>query len=240
MVLAKAENARIQGSYVEAKQLYQEVLQLNPGPQAAATAQERLGEVNVRLLLSPARPLGSSEAGGPARAGEGQGDLYAVKPSDTLSRIAREHRMTVELLKAANGLQRDLIRVGQKLRIPQVRFSAIVDKSQNTMTLKDGEEVFKVYRCSTGAGGITPTGEFRIVSRLKDPAWKGIVPPGDPENPLGSRWLGFDLPEYGLHGTNEPDTIGQPVTKGCVRFTNPDVEELFILLPEGTPVTVVE
>ena len=120
------------------------------------------------------------------------------------------------------------------------RFSLIADKSQNTLTLKNGEEVLKVYRCSTGAGGITPTGPFKITSRMIDPVWKGIVAPGDAVNPLGTRWLGFDLPQYGIHGTNDPSSIGQPVTKGCVRLLNSDVEELYALLPEGTSVTIVE
>ena len=83
-------------------------------------------------------------------------------------------------------------------------------------------------------------GEFKIVSRMVDPVWKGVVPPGDPKNPLGTRWLGFDLPQYGIHGTNEPETIGQPVTQGCIRLVNSDVEELYVLLPEGTHITVTE
>ena len=226
VIFAKAEKARIGGSYGQARGLYQETLELNPDPQTAAAAQERLGEMNVKILLSPAR-------------GEGEA-FYTIKPGDTLARIAREHKITLDLLKAANGLQGDFIRAGQKLRVPEVSFSVIVDKSQNTLTLKQKEEIFKVYRCSTGAGGITPTGDFRIANRLKDPVWKGVVPPGSPGNPLGSRWLGFDLPEYGIHGTNKPETIGQPVTKGCVRLVNSDVEELFVLLPEGTRVTIME
>lgn len=165
---------------------------------------------------------------------------HPVKSGDTLTKIARQAGITVELLKSANGLSGDLIRVGQTLRIPNVRFSVVVDKSQNILMLKNGEEVVKVYRCSTGRGGITPVGEFTIVNRMVDPVWKGVVPPGDPENPLGSRWLGFDLPEYGIHGTNEPDTVGQPVTLGCVRLLNAEVEELYALLPVGTKVTIVD
>lgn len=226
VIWAQAEKARIAGSHREARQLYQEVMELQADPQLAAAAQAGLAEMNMKILLSPVRAEGEA--------------LYAVKPGDTLSRIAREHRITLELLQTANGLQGDFIRAGQKLRVPEVDFSVIVDKSQNTLTLKQKEEVFKVYRCSTGAGGITPAGEFRIVSRLKDPVWKGVVPPGSPENPLGSRWLGFDMPEYGIHGTSRPETIGQPVTKGCVRLLNSDVEELFVLLPEGTRVTIIE
>lgn len=226
VLFARAETARTRGAFAEARQLYQEVLQLNPDPQVAESAQARLGEVNVQVTLSTVRTSGE--------------EPYTVQSGDTLAKIAHAKKTTVDLLKSANGLQTDLIRVGQKLKIPQASFSVIVDKSQNLLTLKNGEEVFKTYRCSTGEGGITPAGEFRIVTRLKDPAWKGIVPPGDPTNPLGSRWLGFDLPEYGIHGTNDPETIGKPVTKGCIRLTNADAEELYTLLPEGTPVTVVE
>ena len=226
VLFARAEAARARGDLAEARTLYEEVLQLNPDPQTAESAQQRLGEVNVQGVLSTARSPGQ--------------ELYTVQPGDTLSKIARAKKTTVELLRSANGIQGDLIRVGQALKIPAVSFSVIVDKSQNVLSLKNGEEIFKTYRCSTGEGGITPAGEFRIASRLKDPAWKGIVPPGDPGNPLGSRWLGFDLPEYGIHGTNNPETIGKPVTKGCIRLTNADVEELYVLLPEGTPVTVVD
>ena len=171
----------------------------------------------------------------------GLGDLtYTVQPGDTLTRIARKAGTTVELLRVSNGIRGDLIRVGQRLKVLQANFSVLVDKSQNTLTLKNGEEVVKIYRCSTGREGITPTGTFQIVNRMVDPVWKGIVAPGDPGNPLGTRWLGFDLPQYGIHGTNEPESIGKSVTDGCVRLANSDVEELYTLLAEGTSVTVVE
>lgn len=165
---------------------------------------------------------------------------HIVQPGDTLTKIARKNGTTVELLRVCNGIRGDLIRAGQRLKVPKATFSVIVDKSQNTLTLKDGEEVVKVYRCSTGREGITPAGNFRIVNRMVDPVWKGIVAPGSPENPLGSRWLGFDLPQYGIHGTNDAGSIGKPVTDGCVRLANSDVEELYTLLAEGTSVTVVE
>lgn len=197
-----------------------------PDAAEAARLQQKMGEANIQRLFSPAAAADAAS--------------YTVQPGDTLSKIARKSGTTVELLRISNGLRGDLIRAGQTLKITRARFSVVVDKSQNTLTLKNGEEVLKVYRCSTGAGGITPTGDFRIVSRMVDPAWKGVTPPGDPENPLGTRWLGFDLPEYGIHGTNQPETVGQPVTKGCVRLLNSDVEELYNLLPEGTVVLIVE
>ena len=225
-LLTQADTALAQGNPAEAKRLYQQVLQRNPSAPLAAQAQQRLGEADLRMLFSSALAPGDSRA--------------TVQPGDSLSKIARKNGTTVELLRISNGLRGDLIRAGQSLKIPGAKFSVIVDKSQNLLTLKNGEEVVKVYRCSTGAGGITPTGDFKIVTRMVDPVWKGVVQPGDPENPLGTRWLGFNLPEYGIHGTHRPETVGQPVTKGCVRLLNSDVEELYNLLPEGTVVTIVE
>ena len=226
VLLAQAETAMAKGSYLEAKQLCQQVLQQNPDAQTAAAAQQRLGEANIHLIFSPAMTPDTN--------------TYTVQPGDTLARIAKKAGTTVELLRAANPVRGDFIRIGQRLKVTKAHFNVVVDKSQNTLTLKNGEEVVKVYRCSTGANGITPTGTFKIANRMIDPVWKGIVSPADPGNPLGTRWLGFDLPQYGIHGTNDPKSIGQPVTKGCVRLLNSDVEELYTLLPEGTPVTIVD
>ena len=55
---------------------------------------------------------------------------------------------------------------------------------------------------------------------------------------LGTRWMGFDITGYGIHGTTEPDKIGQQVTAGCVRMRNEEVEELYTLIPVGTEVTI--
>ncbi|MBI3332541.1 MAG: L,D-transpeptidase family protein [Candidatus Omnitrophica bacterium] len=229
ILLARAETARVQGSLLEAKQLYQQVLLNDTDSAVAATVQQRLGEVNLKLILSPVLTPDAT--------------AYVVQPGDTLSKIARQFHTTVELLKASNGLESDRIRPDHRLKVVKANFSVIVDKSQNTLTLKNGEEVLKVYRCSTGKGGITPPGRFKITSRIMDPPWytpNGVIPHGDPRNVLGSRWLGFDLPGYGIHGTTEPESIGKSVTKGCVRLVNADAEELFALLPEGTSVTIVE
>lgn len=227
--LAQAEAARTEGSFFKAKQLYQQILQQFPDAPTASAAQQRLGEVNMKIMLSPAMTPDAL--------------THTVESGDTLSKIARKHHTTVDLLKAANGLTSDRIRPGQRLKIVTASFSVIVDKSQNLLTLKNGEEVLKVYRCSTGKEGMTPTGTFKIANRIPDPPWytpEGVIPPHDPRNILGSRWLGFDQPGYGIHGTTQPDSIGKPVTKGCVRLVNSDVEELYTLLPEGTAVTIVE
>ena len=228
-LLSQAGQAAADGKLLQAKQIYQQVLQQSSSSEAASTAQQRLSEISMKMVLSPTASPDSV--------------TYVVEPGDTLSKIAKRGHTTVELLKSANGLLSDRILPGQHIKVVKAHFSVVVDKSQNTLTLKNGEEVLKVYRCSTGKEGITPTGTFKIINRIVDPPWyspQGVIPPGDPKNPLGSRWMGFDVPGYGIHGTTDPASIGKPVTQGCVRLGNSDVEELFILLPEGTQVVIVE
>jgi lipoprotein-anchoring transpeptidase ErfK/SrfK len=66
-----------------------------------------------------------------------------------------------------------------------------------------------------------------------------VVPPDSPENVLGTRWLGFDKPGYGIHGTVDAAPIAKQQSAGCVRMVNSDVEELFTVVPIGTEVTIV-
>jgi lipoprotein-anchoring transpeptidase ErfK/SrfK len=80
----------------------------------------------------------------------------------------------------------------------------------------------------------TPTPTMRAENpRL--PMW---VPGGHPMNPLGVRGLYLGSSTYRIHGTDAPWTIGQPVSKGCIRMYNQDVVELYDRVPVGTKVTV--
>jgi len=106
-----------------------------------------------------------------------------------------------------------------------------------------GQEIRR-YAIGIGrAGAPTPTGDFIIASKVRDPVWYPLdgrppVPPG-PGNPLGRYWLGLSLEHYGLHGTNDPTSIGHAVSLGCIRLINRDVEELAGLVEVGTPVRIV-
>ena len=80
----------------------------------------------------------------------------------------------------------------------------------------------------------TPTPTMRAENpRL--PMW---VPGGHPMNPLGVRGLYLGSSTYRIHGTDAPWTIGQPVSKGCIRMYNQDVIELYDRVQVGTKVTV--
>ncbi len=62
---------------------------------------------------------------------------------------------------------------------------------------------------------------------------------GGPDNPLGARALYLGSSLYRIHGSNEPETIGQAVSSGCIRMTNEDVIDLYNRVKVGTRVVVV-
>ena len=95
----------------------------------------------------------------------------------------------------------------------------------------------------------TPVGDYEVSKKVLNPIWEhpykksGESRIGNSENnPLGNYWIGFhkkNSGEYGIHGTNDESSVGKFVSHGCVRMKNLDIQELFNLIPVGTPVSVV-
>lgn len=166
---------------------------------------------------------------------------HTISPGDTLSGLARKYGTTIELLRKNNDILDDRIYAGMKLKVPTARFSIEVDRAKNRLlVLADGKPI-KRYKIATGRGERTPLGTFKIINKLENPTWYSagvVVPPDSPKNILGTRWMGFDKPGYGIHGTTLPQTIGTHSSKGCIRMLNPEVEELYAVLPLETQVLV--
>lgn len=215
---------------VKLKDIYQKIIEKFPSSNNILKAQEALENNNAKLLFSSISTPDSF--------------LYEVKKGDSLVKIAKKFNTTVELIAKSNGLTGGILRIGKKLKISKFKFTIIVDKSQNILTLKADGNIFKTYRVSTGKNNSTPVGTFTITTKIVDPPWyppKGkVIPSGDPKNVLGTRWLGISKPSYGIHGTIDPGSIGQSVTEGCVRVKNAEVEEIFAIVPEGTEVIIVD
>lgn len=126
-----------------------------------------------------------------------------------------------------------------------------IDLSERKLYLYDGADgLLATYRVAVGMSSHpTPTGDFRIMSKAKNPIWNppdsawaegmGPVPPG-PENPLGTRWMGLNSPGIGIHGTPAPSSIGTAASHGCIRMKIPEVEDLFDRVFVGTSVEIVE
>ncbi|WP_051556639.1 L,D-transpeptidase [Alkalihalobacterium bogoriense] len=122
----------------------------------------------------------------------------------------------------------------------------IVNKMTNELAYIQDGEIQKVYSVATGkTEELTPEGTFTIVVKAVNPYYrKKNIEGGSNENPLGSRWIGFDALDtdgrtYGVHGTNRPSSIGSYVTAGCIRLQNKDVETLFDEVPLGTKITII-
>jgi len=228
-ILNQAVKLENQGNLLEARSLYKKLVRdLSNSPQVSKW-QEKIWDLNIKLLFSPTITPGSI--------------LYEIKPGDSLVKIAKKFNTTVELIKKSNALASDTIIAGRNLKLWTRPFSIVIDKSQNILMLKSNDEVFKTYVVSTGKNNSTPVGTFKIVNKLVNPIWYkagAVVPSESPDNILGSRWMGFNLAGYGIHGTTEPQTLGQQITQGCIRMSNSDVEELFSIMPVGTEVTIVD
>ena len=101
----------------------------------------------------------------------------------------------------------------------------------------------RIYRVAIGAKSTpSPSGKFHIVNKAAKPNYyrKGEVVAAGEQNPVGSRWLGLDMPHYGIHGTNEPQSIGLAASHGCIRLAQPDVEELYDMARIGDEVEIAE
>lgn len=122
----------------------------------------------------------------------------------------------------------------------------IVNKRTNELTFIDNREIQQVVHVATGkTDSLTPEGMFTVVVKAENPYYrKKDIPGGKKNNPLGTRWIGFDAKEtdgriYGIHGTNDPESIGHYVSNGCIRLKNDHVEALFDRIPIGTKILIV-
>jgi lipoprotein-anchoring transpeptidase ErfK/SrfK len=78
-------------------------------------------------------------------------------------------------------------------------------------------------------------------SLRKDPSAPAVVIPGGaPNNPMGARAIGIGPElEYGIHGTNRPESIGSAASAGCFRMLNEDIIDLYDKVDIGTPIVVL-
>ncbi|MEI2463978.1 L,D-transpeptidase [Niallia taxi] len=123
----------------------------------------------------------------------------------------------------------------------------IINKSTNELTLIDDNRVQTVISVATGKREeLTPEGLFTVTVKAENPYYrKKNIMGGDSKNPLGTRWIGFDAEgtdgrTYGIHGTNNPASIGHYVSEGCVRMQNEVIESIFQTVPLGTKVLITD
>ncbi len=124
-----------------------------------------------------------------------------------------------------------------------------IDRAHFRLRLFKRLVLVKSYGVAVGRSGLeTPAGIYHVQEREVNPswhvpnsAWAGAlagttVPPG-PNDPIVARWLGLGG-GVGIHGTNEPFSIGSAASHGCIRMLVGDVEALYPRVPLGTPVFI--
>ena len=193
-----------------------------------------------------------------------------ITQDETLLDVALRYTLgQTEIIKLNPKVDRWLIKKGQVVRLPNRRVLPDTPHEGITLNISEFRMYVyppgnkgEVMSFAHGIGRQdwkTPLGKTTVIKKVKDPAWHPpesirrehaangdplpeIVPPG-PHNPLGSRALYLNLPgEYRIHGTDIDKIygIGMQITHGCVRMYPDDVESLYDMVPEGTPVYLVK
>ena len=126
----------------------------------------------------------------------------------------------------------------------------IIDTGERRLYFVLGNGKAKKYGIGVGRPGFQWAGSHRITRKAEWPGWtpppamrrrQPDLPrfmPGGPNNPLGARAMYIGSTFYRIHGSNEPWTIGQAVSSGCIRMTNEDVIELYQKVKVGSRVIV--
>ncbi len=160
------------------------------------------------------------------------GNFYIIRSGDNLSTIAAIFNVSVaDILEINTGLSPNNLQIGQIICIPisPSPIEIIINVSAKRLTVYRNGSIYREYIVATGKPTTpTPIGSFTIVNKQIDPG-----------GPYGTRWLGLSIRGYGIHGTNNPASIGTAASNGCIRMYNEDVEALFNITSVGTPVRIL-
>lgn len=112
----------------------------------------------------------------------------------------------------------------------------IVSIADRRLVVVENNEILAAFPVAVGAPtSPSPVGTFTVINRVTNPTYYRpgtVIAPG-PRNPIGTRWIGLSRKGYGIHGTDEPSSIGYAKSHGCIRLRNADVERLFTQVRDG-------
>lgn len=168
--------------------------------------------------------------------------------TSTFSSLAAVAGLVVILAAPASGQSPDAVAHDQTSTNGQAPATAVA-KREIVVSLKDRKlalvedgQVKKVYTVAVGKPSTpSPVGTFTIERRVANPTYhhNGKTVLAGPGNPVGTRWVGLSKHGYGIHGTNEPQSIGKAASHGCIRMAKADLEEFYALVAEGDTVELV-
>lgn len=241
--LGSARQALQRGELIRARAEFAAALRMELTDEEEAEARNELLRIAQTLIFS--RAIGT---------GDPLVEVHTVAAGDTLYSIGRQYMVTEELLAKINQLaDPHRLRVGQTLKVVRGPFSAIISKSHHRMDVYLDDILARSYRVGLGVNGGTPTGTWAVNTKLINPDWTDPTTnqhylAEDPDNPIGERWLGLEglageavgRTGFGIHGTIDPESIGQNMSLGCIRLKPDDVAEVYeLLVDRHSRVTVV-
>jgi len=232
--LEKARQLIKDDQQLKARKILTEKYLNSPGKEREAY-RKLLDEINEHLIWDPTCTTGA--------------ETYRLQQGDTLGKVARKYDINWRMIARLNGIDNPArIRAGDELKILTGEPRILVTKSEFTLTLLIDDYYVKEYPVGIGKNDKTPNGKFTVDNCLVEPDWYkpsgGLVKYGEEGHLLGDRWMGFEdkpgVRGYGIHGTNDPDSVGTKCSQGCVRLRNEDVRELYDFVTPGTKVKIVE
>jgi hypothetical protein len=179
---------------------------------------------------------------------------YLTQQGDTLEKISQKYSVPWQLLARINGLMPPVasnadnttkdrpLPVGMALKVVRGPFDAVVrlDKHELTLTVQDRY----AGRFPIGVGRDQPKldGSYMVRDKALGPTYYGPdgvnIDPNDPKNPLGGAWIGL-TDRIGIHGTNDPQTVGRDDNRGTICVGDRDLQDLYGILSVGSRVTIL-
>jgi lipoprotein-anchoring transpeptidase ErfK/SrfK len=154
------------------------------------------------------------------------------------------------LLRALRGSRSNLELPMREIAGGLPQKAIVVNLDRFRLDLYSGPKISEHFEVGVGALSFpTPPGAYYVRSKSVNPTWRNpgsawarnmpaYIGPG-PHNPLGTRALRLDRGALVIHGTPQPWTIGHRASHGCIRMRRDDIERLYELVPEQTPVFIV-
>jgi lipoprotein-anchoring transpeptidase ErfK/SrfK len=167
-------------------------------------------------------------------------------------RVQHAQESLMEALAAQEAAVRfDMRTLEPNISTKELGYTLVVRLSELKLYLYKGLDLVKTYPVAAGQPAYpTPTGDWTVINKAENPTWVNPAPDGwgadmpatiagGPGNPLGTRALYLDAPGIRIHGTYDSGSIGTYASHGCVRMLISDVEELYEIVPIGTPAHIV-